>query len=137
MYIMLVNLGRLAVVTLVASSLLAFTACGNSYEEKAMVQEPKKPLGVGSTEKANAELEKAVKAAFAGDPQLKEAQIVVSADVTRNQVTLSGTVPSEALRSRAAELAKSAQAGVLVNNKISVKAGSSTSMPSADKTSYS
>jgi len=101
-----------------------------------MVQEPKKPLGVGSAEKANAELEKAVKAALAGDPQLKVAQIVVTADVTRNQVTLSGTVPSEALRSRAAELAKSAQAGVVVNNKISVKAKSSTSMPSGHKTSY-
>ncbi len=101
-----------------------------------MVQVTKKPLGVGSAEKANTELEEAVKATLARDPQLKEAQIVVTADVTRNQVTLSGTVPSEALRSKATELAKSAQAGVAVSNKISVKPKTSGSAPSSRKTTY-
>jgi osmotically-inducible protein OsmY len=101
-----------------------------------MAQEFKKPLGVGSAEKANAELEKAVKAKLAGDPQLKEARLVVTGDVTRNQVTLSGTVPSEALRGKAIELAKSAQAGVTVNNKITVNAKASKSMPSSGKRWY-
>lgn len=101
-----------------------------------MAKEIKKPLGVGSTEKANAELEKAVKAKLAGDPQLKEAQVAVTGDVTRNQVTLSGTVPSEALRAKAAELAKSAQAGVTVNNKVTVKTKASRSMPSSGKRWY-
>jgi osmotically-inducible protein OsmY len=133
---MLLNLDRLAVVALAASSLLATAACRHSDEEKAMAQEIKKPLGVGSTENANAELEKAVKAKLAGDPQLKEAQVAVTGDVTRNQVTLSGTVPSEALRAKAAELAKSAQAGVTVNNKITVKAKASKSVPSRGKTSH-
>lgn len=54
----------------------------------------------------------------------------MSADVTRNQVTLSGTVPSEALRAKAVELAKSAQAGVVVSNKINVQAKASRSVPS-------
>ena len=101
-----------------------------------MTQVTKKPLGVGSAEKANAELEEAVKATLAQDPQLKEARIVVTADVTRNQVTLSGTVPSEALRSKATELAKTAQAGVAVSNKITVKAKTSGSVPSWRQTTH-
>jgi len=101
-----------------------------------MAQEIKKPLGVGSAEKANAALEKAVKEKLAGDRQLKEAKIVVTGDVTRNEVTLSGTVPSEALRAKAAELAKSAQAGVMVNNKIILQAKMSKPVPSAKKTSH-
>jgi osmotically-inducible protein OsmY len=133
---MLLNGRGLAIVALSAGSLLAIAACGRSDEEKVMAQEIKKPLGVGSAEKANAELEKAVKAKLAGDPQLKEARLVVTGDVTRNQVTLSGTVPSEALRAKAIELAKSAQAGVTVNNKITVKAKASKSMPSSGKRWY-
>jgi osmotically-inducible protein OsmY len=133
---MLLNGRGLAIVALSAGSLLAIAACGRSDEEKVMAQEIKKPLGVGSAEKANAELEKAVKTKLAGDPQLKEARLVVTGDVTRNQVTLSGTVPSEALRAKAAELAKSAQAGVTVNNKITVKAKASKSMPSSGKRWY-
>lgn len=136
MHVMFINLGRLAVVSFAVSGLLAFTACGNSDEEKALAQETKKPLGIGSTKKANAELEEAVRAKLDSDPQLKGSQIAVSADVTRNQVTLSGTVPSEALRAKAVELAKSAQAGVVVSNKISVKAKASRSVPSSHKTSY-
>lgn len=133
---MLLNGRGLAIVALSAGSLLAIAACGRSDEEKVMAQEIKKPLGIGSAEKANAELEKAVKAKLAGDPQLKEARLVVTGDVTRNQVTLSGTVPSEALRAKAIELAKSAQAGVTVNNKITVKAKASKSMPSSGKRWY-
>lgn len=90
-----------------------------------MAQETKKPLGIGNTDKANAELEKAVRAKLHSDPQL--GGVTVSADVTRNQVTLSGTVASEALREKAAELAKSGQVGVVVNNKINVKSKSSSS----------
>ena len=101
-----------------------------------MAQAIKKPRGVGSADKANVELEKSVKAKLAGDPQLKESPIVVTADVTRNQVTLSGIVASDALRAKASELAKSAQAGVIVSNKLSVKANASKSAPAAHKTRY-
>jgi osmotically-inducible protein OsmY len=134
MHGMFANLGRLAVVSFAVSGLLAFTACGNSDAEEALAQETKKPLGIGSAKKANAELEAAVRAKLDSDPQLKGTQIAVSADVTRNQVTLSGTVPSEALRAKAVELPKSAQSGVVVSNKISVKAQESRSVPSSQKT---
>jgi osmotically-inducible protein OsmY len=115
----------LAIVISAASSCLLLSACGSSDEERVMAQETKKPLGIGNTDKANAELENAVRAKLHSDPQL--AGITVSADVTRNQVTLSGTVASEALRDKAAELAKSGQVGVVVNNKINVKSKAANS----------
>jgi osmotically-inducible protein OsmY len=49
----------------------------------------------------------------------------VQADITKNEVTLSGTVESEAVRSRAVELAKTAHAGVVVNDRIIIKPGGS------------
>jgi osmotically-inducible protein OsmY len=41
--------------------------------------------------------------------------------VTNNEVILSGAVSSEGLREKAAELAKSAQVGIIVRNRIQVK----------------
>lgn len=79
------------------------------------------PTGLGSPSAANAKLEKAVKSMFAKDEQVGRADLTVRADVTKNEVTLSGTVESEAVRSRAIELAKTAHAGVLVNDKMTVK----------------
>jgi osmotically-inducible protein OsmY len=79
------------------------------------------PTGAGSPSAANAKLEKAVKSMFAGDEQVRKADLSVRADVTNNEVTLSGTVDSEAVRSRAVELAKTAQVGVVVNDEMTVK----------------
>lgn len=67
------------------------------------------------------DLEKAVRAKLEGDTQLREANLSVNAIAERNEITLSGTVRSHAARERATELAKSAKAGILVNNKIDVK----------------
>jgi osmotically-inducible protein OsmY len=106
-----------------------FFACGASEEEVTMAQADKKPVGVGNTSRANAELEEAVRAKLDSDEQLKKANLAVEADVTRNQVTLSGAVPSEALRDKAVELTKSAHAGVIVAEKISVKSKITNSMP--------
>ena len=78
------------------------------------------PTGLGSPSAANAKLEKAVKSMFAQDEQVRRADLTVRADVTKNEVTLSGTVESEAVRSRAIELAKTAHAGVLINDKMTV-----------------
>jgi hyperosmotically inducible periplasmic protein len=47
----------------------------------------------------------------------------VDANVNRNEITLSGTVGSESLRTKALELAKSEHAGLLVTTKIDVKPG--------------
>ena len=81
----------------------------------------KAPLGAGDTKDANRQLEEVVQVMLNGDEQLKAAQLTVSADVTGNQVTLTGTVTSEESRRRAVDLAKSAQAGVVVSDKLSVK----------------
>jgi osmotically-inducible protein OsmY len=70
---------------------------------------------------SGSELEKAVKSKLESDEQLRSAGIDVSADAEKNAVTLSGNVPSEAARNKALELAKSAHAGITVNDKIEVK----------------
>ena len=87
------------------------------------------PTGLGSPSAANAELEKAVKSMFASDQQVQGAGLRVRADVTKNEVTLSGTVESEAVRSRAVELAKTAHVGVVVNDKMTVKPQRQTPRP--------
>jgi osmotically-inducible protein OsmY len=79
------------------------------------------PIGPGSPSAANAKLEQAVKSMFQSDERVRNADLGVRADITKNQVTLSGTVESEAVRSRAIELAKTAHAGVIVNDQINVK----------------
>jgi len=82
------------------------------------------PVETTSTTKptmTNSELEKAIKAKLETDSQLKMAGIDVDADVSRNEATLSGTVESEALRTKAVDLAKSAHPGLTVTDKIDVK----------------
>jgi osmotically-inducible protein OsmY len=107
--------------------------CVSSDEEKVLAQEMKKPRGIGSPATANEELEESVRAKLDSDPGMKGIRIVVTADVTRNQVTLSGSAPSQAVRDRAVELAKSAQAGVIVNDQIKLSSkGSGT--PAVRKT---
>ena len=85
------------------------------------VQAASPPIGARSPSAANEKLEKAVRAMFAEDEQLRKAELNVRADITRNEVTLAGMVKSEAVRSRAVELAKTAHAGVVVNDKMTVK----------------
>jgi osmotically-inducible protein OsmY len=70
---------------------------------------------------ANSELEKAVRDNLNSNEQLRAADLSIVADVTKNQVTLSGTVSSEELRAKAVELAKSAHAGVIVSDRITVR----------------
>jgi osmotically-inducible protein OsmY len=77
------------------------------------------PASSAST--SNSDIENAVKAKFQSDEQLRAANINVDANSDKKEITLSGTVPSQELRNRALELAKSAQAGITVNDKIEVK----------------
>ncbi len=70
---------------------------------------------------SGSELENAVKAKLQSDEQLRNASIKVSADAEKNAVTLSGTAPSQDIRAKAVELAKSAHSGITVNDKIEVK----------------
>jgi osmotically-inducible protein OsmY len=71
----------------------------------------------------DSDLEKAVRAQLENDAQLKEANLSVNADAERNEIRLSGTVRSRAVREKAIGLAKSAKPGVAVNDKIDVKPG--------------
>jgi hypothetical protein len=118
---------------LALSAVVIFFVRGRSDEPNMTLPSPADAAspapGAGSPASANKSLEKAVKAKFDSDEQLKTANISIDADVTKNQVTLSGTVDSEAIRSKAVELAKSAQVGVVINDKINVKAHRSNTMP--------
>lgn len=71
----------------------------------------------------NSDLEAKIKAQFKTDAQLNAANLSVDANVDRNEITLSGTVGSESLRTKAVELAKTAHAGLIVTTKIDVKPG--------------
>lgn len=70
---------------------------------------------------SDSDLENSIKAKLNTDDKLRAAGIDVDASVDRNEATLSGTVESEALRTRAVELAKSAHSGLIVTDKIDVK----------------
>lgn len=82
----------------------------------------------GSTTSANvasgmtdSDLKQAVQARFNSDPELTAANLDVDANAKDNTVTLSGTVPTEALRSKAVEMAKAARPALVVTDKIDVK----------------
>src|SRR5262249_47674054 len=79
-----------------------------------------KIIGPGDSHTANLKLEKAVRATFARDEELRTAELGIRADVTKNEVTLSGAVDSEAARSRAVELAKTPHVGVVVNDRLKI-----------------
>jgi hypothetical protein len=106
------------------SVLVAGRAFGSSPEAQAASL----PTGARSPSAANDKLEKAVKSMFAqGRTSTKKADLSVRADITKNEVTLSGTVQSEAVRSRAVTLAQTAHVGVVVNDRMIVKpSGSNT-----------
>lgn len=72
---------------------------------------------------SNSDLERAVKSKLLSDPQTQDSKLDVSADADKNQVTLSGTVYSESARTSAVELAKAAEPGIRVVDKIEVKPG--------------
>jgi hyperosmotically inducible protein len=82
------------------------------------------PSGTETTEKpkmTDSDLEGRIKARLNEDPQLRAADLGVKCDVDRNEVRLSGTVGSEALRTRAVEIARDARPGIMITDKIDVK----------------
>ena len=69
---------------------------------------------------ANAKLANNIKAMLDADDQLKSANLKVSANVDEKVATLSGAVESESLRSKAIDLAKSAQPDVMIQDQIEI-----------------
>ena len=94
-------------------------ACGRAGDRDNRVSESvsERP----NTVRSNADLETAVNAKFKTDDQLRSADLGVSADAAKNEITLSGSVESEALRAKAVDLARSVESGVIVNDHIDVK----------------
>jgi BON domain-containing protein len=100
--------------------LVAITAvaCGRSGDSANGVSELS---GTPANVRSNADLEYAVKAKLKADEHLRSAELEVNADSATSEITLSGSVESEALRSKAVNLAKSVDSGVTVNDQIEVK----------------
>jgi osmotically-inducible protein OsmY len=70
---------------------------------------------------SNSDLELVVRTTLESDQDIKDASLSVRAEVDENKVTISGTVPSQDIRSKAIELARAAQPGLIVNDEIEVK----------------
>jgi osmotically-inducible protein OsmY len=101
---------------LVAAICLALGAC-TTNDRTADVSN----ANTSKAKMSDADLENTVKARIMADAQLKAVNLDVDADAATNRVTLSGTVDSQPLRTKAVDLAKSAQPGLNVTDKIEVK----------------
>ena len=69
----------------------------------------------------DSELEKAIQARLDSDPDISAAKLDVDANSKENKITLKGTVPTETMRLRAVELAKTGRANLEITDKIDVK----------------
>jgi osmotically-inducible protein OsmY len=92
--------------TIVCAGVLCFTGCARPGSRAALTDD---------------ELDGSVSAKLHQDTQLSPYDLDVSADASKNTVTISGNVPSETLRLRAVDLAKQAHPGLTVTDKIDVK----------------
>ena len=111
----------IAIIVLGTASLLSVFRRSQAQESSSATSAVGVPQGAGSPRGANAKLEEAVKSMLRSDRQLRDVNLKVAADVTRNEVTLSGTVESDAIRTKAVELTKVAHVGVVVKNRITVR----------------
>ncbi len=73
------------------------------------------------TKLTDSEMENKIKVKLDSDAQLKAANLSVSADADKNEASISGTVETQALRTRAVSLAKEAHSGLILTDKIVVK----------------
>jgi osmotically-inducible protein OsmY len=104
---------------IVLGSLLILPGCDKGKDDRAPTSES--APGAAATKMSNTDLEKSIRAKLESDDAVKQANLSVSVDVGDNKATLSGTVVSQDLRNKAVDLAKSAQPGLLVEDKIDVK----------------
>jgi hyperosmotically inducible protein len=85
--------------------------------------ESKPPEAKPVPKMSNDELDRLVTAKINSDAALVAYKIHVDADADKNAVTISGTVPTESLRMKAVDAAKTVSAGLVVTDKIDVKPG--------------
>ena len=88
--------------------------CARGNESTQAAREPGRTM-------TDSELKDQIQAKIDSDPQLRDANLSISADADRNMATLSGTVESETLRTKAAEMAANAKPGLTIDNKIEVR----------------
>jgi osmotically-inducible protein OsmY len=110
------NVIRATPVALVLAFVFFVSACKDAGDERGP-----KSAAQSESKMSNAELENSIRAKLDNDAQLKEAKLSVNANADKNEVTLSGTVPTQDARARALDLAKSTQPGVTINDKMDVK----------------
>ena len=94
--------------SLAVAGILALSGCSTNNPKPSVVSF------------SDSDLERMVKAKLSTDPDVSKA-ISVDANADKNEVKLSGTVPNEALRTRAVDLAKAAKDGLIITDKIDVK----------------
>ena len=75
--------------------------------------------GTNSSASSNSDMERSIKTQLSSDPQLQGIGVEAKAD--NNEVTLSGTVPTEDLRTKAVDLAKNGRPNLVVTDKIEVQ----------------
>jgi hyperosmotically inducible protein len=95
----------------IVATVVTLSACNKAPEPQA------------APKMSNDDLDRAVTTRINDDATLAAYKLDVDADADKNEVTLSGTVPSQGLRMKAVDAAKAAHAGVVVNDKIDVKPG--------------
>lgn len=103
----------------VVSSLLILPGCDKGKDDRAPTSES--TPGAAATKMSDADLEKAIRAKLESDDAIKQANLSVRVDVDANKATLLGNVASQDLRNKAIDLAKSAQPGLTIEDKIDVK----------------
>ena len=112
------------VTPIVLSSTLILPACDKKQDQAPSSESNPSTTSAPNTPPTNlsdSDLEKAIRAKLESDDALKQATLSVSADAKDNKATLSGRVISQEMRNKAVDLAKSAQPGVTIEDKIDVK----------------
>ncbi len=117
-----------SIVTLGAAALLAFTtACGNTADgvkkdaENAADKTAEASADAGASV-AGAKQTADVKTALAADTRVDASNINVDTNGDTKTVTLNGTVPTEAQKTLAAEIAQPKAEGYTIVNNLTVKA---------------
>ena len=101
------------------TSVLTLPACDRNREDRAPSSQtaPAK----AATKMSNSDLENLIHARLESDDAVKKANLSVKADINDDNATLSGTVTTQELRTKAIELAKAAQPGLTIKDEIEVK----------------
>jgi osmotically-inducible protein OsmY len=94
--------------------MLLLAGCANTGSQTSGSQ-------ISAAGSSDSDVKQAITTKLTSDLQLQAANTNIAVSVDNKQVTLSGTVPSEALRKKAVQLAKSTNPDLVVTDNIEVK----------------